>query len=56
MTANLRAPGWYRAGAYVVGGVLFSAALVTGGPAGLRLLDPVRRLRRLGRASGRTRS
>ena len=29
MTANLRAPGWYRAGAYVVGGVLFSAVLVT---------------------------
>src|ERR687894_494928 len=29
MTANLRAPGWYRAGAYLVGGVLFAAALVT---------------------------
>src|ERR687893_944134 len=29
MTAHLRAPGWYRAGAYVVGGVLFAAALVT---------------------------
>ncbi len=29
MTANLRAPGWYRAGAYVFAGVLFSAALVT---------------------------
>jgi cytochrome c oxidase subunit I len=29
MTANLRAPGWYRAGAYLVLGVLFCAALVT---------------------------
>jgi cytochrome c oxidase subunit 1 len=29
MTAQLRAPGWYRAGAFVVGGVLFAAALVT---------------------------
>jgi cytochrome c oxidase subunit I len=29
MTAKLRAPGWYRAGAYIVLGVLFSAALVT---------------------------
>src|ERR687893_265035 len=29
MTAHLRAPGWYRAGAYLVGGVLFAAALVT---------------------------
>src|SRR5215207_2618970 len=29
MTANLRAPGWYRAGAFLVGGVLFAAALVT---------------------------
>ena len=29
MTANLRAPGWYRAGAYTFAGVLFSAALVT---------------------------
>src|SRR5918994_1850004 len=29
MTANLRAPGWYRAGAFFVGGVLFAAALVT---------------------------
>src|SRR5919107_1959161 len=29
MTANLRAPGWYRAGAFLVGGVLFAAVLVT---------------------------
>ena len=29
MTANLRAPGWYRAGAFLAGGVLFAAALVT---------------------------
>src|ERR671914_1735592 len=29
MTATLRAPGWYRAGAFLVGGVLFAAALVT---------------------------
>jgi cytochrome c oxidase subunit I len=29
MTAHLRAPGWYRAGAFFVGGVLFAAALVT---------------------------
>src|SRR5215213_4957435 len=29
MTANLRAPGWYRAGGFLVGGVLFAAALVT---------------------------
>src|SRR5215218_3760786 len=29
MIAQLRAPGWYRAGAFVVGGVLFAAALVT---------------------------
>jgi cytochrome c oxidase subunit 1 len=29
MTATLRAPGWYRAGAYLLGGVLFAAALVT---------------------------
>ena len=38
MTANLRAPGWYRAGAFIVGGVLFAAALVTAVRAGLRLL------------------
>src|SRR5215207_1919194 len=30
MTATLRAPGWYRAAAYVLMGVLFAAALVTG--------------------------
>src|SRR5215207_5331188 len=29
MTANLRAPGWYRAGAFLVAGVLFAAVLVT---------------------------
>ena len=29
MTATLRAPGWYRAGAYVLAGVLFAAAIVT---------------------------
>src|SRR5215217_3052247 len=29
MTANLRAPGWYRAGAFLALGVLFCAALVT---------------------------
>src|ERR671911_1031745 len=29
MSAHLRAPGWYRAGAFVVLGVLFCAALVT---------------------------
>jgi cytochrome c oxidase subunit 1 len=29
MTANLRAPGWYRAGAFLAGGVLFAAVLVT---------------------------
>src|SRR5215217_3705666 len=29
MIAHLRAPGWYRAGAFVVGGVLFAAAVVT---------------------------
>jgi cytochrome c oxidase subunit 1 len=29
MTAKLRGPGWYRAGAYIVGGVLFAAVLVT---------------------------
>src|SRR5215216_2308319 len=29
MTANLRAPGFIRAGALFVGGVLFAAALVT---------------------------
>ena len=29
MAAKLRAPGWYRAGLFVVLGVLFSAALVT---------------------------
>src|SRR5690349_4046480 len=29
MMAHLRAPGWYRAGAFVVLGVLFAAALVT---------------------------
>ena len=29
MTATLRAPGWYRAGAFLLGGVLFAAALVT---------------------------
>ena len=29
MTANLRAPGWYRAGAFIVLGVLFAAAVVT---------------------------
>src|SRR5215204_1760970 len=29
MTAQLRAPGWYRAGAFLVAGVLFAAALVT---------------------------
>src|SRR5215203_4233813 len=29
MTAQLRAPGWYRAGAFLVGGVLFAAAVVT---------------------------
>src|SRR5215203_4723637 len=29
MTAQLRAPGWYRAGAFLVAGVLFAAVLVT---------------------------
>ena len=29
MTAKLRGPGWYRAGAFVLLGVLFCAALVT---------------------------
>ena len=29
MTAKLRAPGWYRAGTFLVLGVLFAAALVT---------------------------
>src|SRR5215211_6206382 len=29
MMAQLRAPGWYRAGAFIVLGVLFAAALVT---------------------------
>jgi len=30
MTAKLRAPGWYRAGLFVVLGVLFAAVIVTG--------------------------
>ena len=56
MTAQLRAPGWYRAGAFVVLGVLFAAVLVTVDPARLRLLEPVRRRGRLGHERGRTRS
>src|SRR5688500_2716216 len=40
MTAHLRAPGWYRAGAYVVGGVLFAAALVTAIRLGYGLSTP----------------
>jgi cytochrome c oxidase subunit I len=40
MTAALRAPGWYRAGAFVLGGVLFSAALVTAIRAGYGLSTP----------------
>ncbi len=50
MTANLRAPGWYRAGAFLLGGVLFAAALVTAVRLAYGLLDAVRRRRRLGRA------
>jgi cytochrome c oxidase subunit I len=40
MTAALRAPGWYRTGAFVLGGVLFSAALVTAIRAGYGLSTP----------------
>src|SRR5688500_16190027 len=40
MTANLRAPGWYRAGAYLAGGVLFAAALVTVVRLGYGLSNP----------------
>src|SRR5918994_677831 len=40
MTAHLRAPGWYRAGAYIVLGVLFSAAVVTAVRAAYGLSTP----------------
>ena len=55
MTAQLRAPGWYRAGVFIVLGVLFSAALVTAVRAAYGAQHAVRRLGRLGRRRGRTR-
>ena len=40
MTAHLRAPGWSRAGAFTIGGVLFAAALVTAIRLGYGLSTP----------------
>src|ERR671910_1703444 len=40
MSAHLRAPGWYRAGAFIVLGVLFCAALVTAIRLGYGLSTP----------------
>src|SRR5687767_12858657 len=40
MMAHLRAPGWYRAGAFLVLGVLFAAALVTAVRAAYGLSQP----------------
>ena len=49
MTAKLRAPGWYRAGAFIVLGVLFAAALVTAIRQAYGFSTPFDGSRRLGR-------